>query len=98
LKNRGKPCIFVGYSVNHTSVVYRMLNLSTKSIIQSCEIIWLNEAYHDLIERKVSQNKENDDVISNSKIHENNVIQDKLRSAQDQDELKEKNVIGQCIC
>jgi hypothetical protein len=46
LKNRGKPCMFVGYSVHNENDVYRMLNLDTNIIIQSRDIIWLNEAYH----------------------------------------------------
>jgi hypothetical protein len=66
--------VFVEYSVNHTNDVYSMLNLDTKSIIQSRDIIWLNEAYHDWIERKVLQKKEiddeDDDVIVNSKDQE----------------------------
>jgi hypothetical protein len=56
----------------------------------------LNELYHNWIEKKVSQKKEtdneDDDVIENSKIHDVKDGQDKLRSAQDQDELKKKNV------
>jgi hypothetical protein len=39
LKNRGTPCMFVGYSVHHVNDVYRMLNLDTKRIIQSRDII-----------------------------------------------------------
>jgi hypothetical protein len=57
------------------------LNLDTKSIIQSRDIIWLNEAFHDWIEKKVSQKKENDDnndVFANLKIQEINDGQDKL--------------------
>jgi hypothetical protein len=94
LKNRGTPCIFVGYSVHHENDVYRMLNLDTKRIIHLCDIIWLNEVYHNCIERKVSQKKEtddeDDDVIANSKIQEVKDGQDKLSSVQDQDELKKK--------
>jgi hypothetical protein len=66
--------MFVEYSVHHANDVYRMLNLDTKRIIQSCDIIWLNEAYHDWINRKLSQKKEiddeDDDIIANSKIQE----------------------------
>jgi hypothetical protein len=61
LKKRRTTCIFVGYSVHHTNDVYRMLNLDTKRIIQSRDIIWLNKAFHDWIDRKVSQMKETDD-------------------------------------
>jgi hypothetical protein len=35
--------MFVGYSVNDANDVYRIINLDIKSIIQSCDIIWLNE-------------------------------------------------------
>jgi hypothetical protein len=62
-----------GYSVHHANDDYRMLNLDTKSIIQSRDIIWLNEAYHDWIEKKALQ-------------------KNKLRSAQGQDELKNKKL------
>jgi hypothetical protein len=88
--------MFVGYSVHHANDVYRMLNLGTKSIIQSRDIIWLNEAFQDWIEKKVSQKKEtddeDDDVIENSKIQEVKDSQDKIKSEQDQDELKKKKV------
>jgi hypothetical protein len=84
--------MFVGYPVHHKNDVYRMVNLNTKSIILSRDILWLNEAYHDWIERKVLQKKdiddEDDDVIVNSNIQEFNNGQDKLRSVQDQDKLK----------
>jgi hypothetical protein len=61
--------MFVGYYVHHSNDVYRMLNLDPKSVIQSRDIIFLNEAYHDWIEKKVLQTKEVDDddndVIAN---------------------------------
>jgi hypothetical protein len=47
LKNIGTPCMFAGFSVYHVNDVYRMFNLDNKSIIQSRDIIWLNEACHD---------------------------------------------------
>jgi ClpP class serine protease len=71
---RVTPYMFIGYSVHHANDVYRMLNLDIKTIIQSRNIIWMNEAYHDWIDRKVLQKKEtddeDDDVIANSKIQE----------------------------
>jgi hypothetical protein len=39
LKNRGTPCLLVGCSVHHENDAYKMLNLDTKSIIQSRDII-----------------------------------------------------------
>jgi hypothetical protein len=86
--------MFVGYSVHHANDDCRILNLDNKRIIQSRDIIWLNEAYHHWIDRKVLQKKktydEDDHFIANSKIQEVKDCQDKLRSVQDQDELKEK--------
>jgi hypothetical protein len=88
--------MFFGYSVHHANDVYIMLNLYAKRIIHSRDIIWLNKAYHDWIERKVSQKKEtddeDDDVIANSKIQEVKDGQDKLSSVQDQNELKKKKI------
>jgi hypothetical protein len=72
-----------------------MLNLVTKSIIQSRNIIWLSEAYHNWIEKKVSQKEEiddkDDDVIANSKIQVKDG-KDKISSVQDRDDLKKKNI------
>jgi hypothetical protein len=39
LTNRGTTCIFVGYTEHHSRDVYRMLNLTTNSIINSRDII-----------------------------------------------------------
>jgi hypothetical protein len=39
LTNRGTPCMFMGYSINHAHDVYRMLNIKTKKIINSRYII-----------------------------------------------------------
>jgi hypothetical protein len=79
-----------------------MLNLDTKSIIQSRNIIWLNKAYHDWIEKEISQKKdindEDDDVIANPKIQGVNIVQYNLRSAQDQDDLRRKRFTGLCDC
>jgi hypothetical protein len=72
--------MFVAHSVHHSNDVYRMLNLDTKSIIHSRDIIWLNEAYHDWIEMKILQKKviddEDDDVIATLKIQEVKDLQD----------------------
>jgi hypothetical protein len=47
LANRGTPCIFMGYSINHVHDVYRMLNIVTKKIINSREIVCMNKVYKD---------------------------------------------------
>jgi len=45
LANCGTTCMFMGYSVDHSNDVFRMLNLSTKRIINSRDVIWLNRNY-----------------------------------------------------
>jgi hypothetical protein len=57
LKNRGTPCMSVGYTVHYENDVYRMINLDTNSIIQSCDIIWLNEVYYDWVEKFCKRRK-----------------------------------------
>jgi hypothetical protein len=45
LRNGGTTCMFVVYTEHHSRDVYRMLNLTTNSIINSRDIIWLNKTY-----------------------------------------------------
>jgi hypothetical protein len=67
LKNRGTPCMFVGYSVHHANDVYRMLNLDTEMIINSQDIIWLNKKHEEWVKRKVNSciinNVDDSDVV-----------------------------------
>jgi hypothetical protein len=39
LTNRGTPCMVMGYTTNHAHDVYRMLNIKTKKIINSRDIV-----------------------------------------------------------
>jgi hypothetical protein len=43
LSNRGTTCMYVGYTEHHSRDVYRMLNMTTNSIINPRDIIWLNK-------------------------------------------------------
>jgi hypothetical protein len=52
LSNKGTVCVFVGYAVNHTDDVYRLLNPKTKSIIKSRDVVWLNKRYGAWIKSK----------------------------------------------
>jgi hypothetical protein len=47
LTNRGTPCMFMGYSVNHAHNVSTILNIETKKVINSRDIIWVNQVYSD---------------------------------------------------
>jgi hypothetical protein len=57
LTNRGTTGMFVGYSVNHSNDVYRMLNLHSKRIIHSRDIIWLDRNFKTWSKLKVSTEK-----------------------------------------
>ena len=45
LKNCGITCMFMGYSVDHSNNVLRMLNLKTKNIINSRDVVWLGKNF-----------------------------------------------------
>jgi len=45
LEDRGKPCMFLGYSDEHTGEAFRLLNLETTKVVMSRDVIWLNKNY-----------------------------------------------------
>jgi hypothetical protein len=45
LANRGTTCMFMGYSVDHTNDVFRMLYPKTRRIINSRDVIWLGKSF-----------------------------------------------------
>jgi len=74
LNNRGTSCMFMGYSVNHAHDVYRMLNLDTKKIINSRDIIWLNQVYNDWRAKKDNNQINDDDVEVEPRIQDAKTI------------------------
>ena len=44
--------MFPGYAYNKIRCIYRMLQLCTKRIVLSLNIIWLNKTYDEEISRK----------------------------------------------
>jgi hypothetical protein len=63
LKNRGTTCMLVGYTEHHSRDVYRMLNLTTNSIINSQDVIWLSKTYRERKENKPTISKVEEDTI-----------------------------------
>jgi histone deacetylase 1/2 len=47
LVDRGRPCLLLGRAKDHFRDVYRFLNLKTRKIIQSRDVLWLNKSYGD---------------------------------------------------
>ena len=71
LKNRGTTFMFVGYSVDHANDVYRMLNLKTKKIVNTRDVVWLGKCYKEWSNKKVASiernlDEENEDFIENA--------------------------------
>ena len=52
LEYQGMTCMFIGYAQNNKGGTYHMLNLHTKIIILSCDVIWLNKTYGEYVSRK----------------------------------------------
>ena len=79
--------MFVGYSKHHANDVFRMINMDTEMIINSFEIICLNEVYKDWMARKVKhQFNNNDDDAIESEIQLVNKNQDASQGVRDPDE------------
>ena len=47
IENRGRTCMFVGYTKNHPEGTYLFYDLQTKRIIISRDVIWLGKMYHE---------------------------------------------------
>jgi tRNA A37 threonylcarbamoyladenosine biosynthesis protein TsaE len=55
--------MLVGYTEHHSSDVYRILNSTTNSIINSQDIIWLNKSYIEWKNDKATISTAEDDTI-----------------------------------
>jgi hypothetical protein len=47
LNDRGTVCVFADYPNNDANYVYRLLNLKTKLIMKSRDVIWSNKTYRE---------------------------------------------------
>ena len=56
LEDRVKTCMFLGYAKNCTGGTYRMLNIRTKRIGLSCDVIRMNKTYGKCVSRKENTN------------------------------------------
>ena len=61
----------MSYLVEHTNDVYRRLNLKTKKIVNTRDVVWLGKCYKDWSNNKIASNErnmheENEDIESES--------------------------------
>ena len=47
LTDRGYPALFVGYTDNHSSDVFKFYKLRTGAIIESRDVLWLSKTHHE---------------------------------------------------
>ena len=45
MDKRGRTAMFLGYTKNHADDVYRLVDLETNGLLQSRDILWLNQTY-----------------------------------------------------
>jgi hypothetical protein len=76
LTNRGTPCIFVGYSENHSKDINRMLKLKTNTEIISRDIIWLKKIHKDRLKKKLVANVEEEVAVELPTSNERNKIEE----------------------
>jgi hypothetical protein len=90
LTNKGIPVMFLGYLDVHSTDTYRMLNLSTKRVIQSRNLRWIYPDYAAWI-RKGTEMDENDeiDIPENSEYDNEGIEPDWIESGRDNEGIED---------
>jgi hypothetical protein len=93
LSNRGTTCMFFGYTEHHSRDVYRMLNLTTNSIINSRDIIWLGKTYRKWKDNKATIFKVEDDTIEMpTGVDKVKLIENVTKETEDENNKSDKKV------
>ena len=64
LEDRGRACLFLGKPDNHPTDVFRFLDLETKRVILSRDIVWLGKSYgkwKGITQQQITITKNDDD-------------------------------------
>ena len=56
LADRGKTCMWLGYARNHPAGTYRVLNLMTRKVIITRDVLFLRKSYGDWANDKIQEN------------------------------------------
>ena len=90
VENKGRTCIFVGYSEDSPPDTYRMYDPSTRKVVNSRDIKWLNKLYREKYETSTSE-KDDDSSDDESSYVEDIEIKNEIFSEEDkQDDMKEE--------
>ena len=49
LDNRGEACLYLGHAGDHGSDVHRLMKISTKRVIRSRDVKWLNQRFDEFM-------------------------------------------------
>lgn len=60
LKNKGKPMMFIGYSLDHGSNVFKMLNIQTYHTVITRDIVWMGQVYGEWTNK---ESEEIEDIV-----------------------------------
>ena len=75
LADRGVPCMFVGYALNHPGDCYRMWNPETNRVHETRDVIWMKRMFFPKTSRVYEIQKENGadidvDFVGEAKTHQ----------------------------
>ena len=65
--DRGLTCMFVGYASDHSGDCYEMLNLNTRRILQTRDVIWLGKMYYSKMKTEFQVSIDEEDIDENEK-------------------------------
>ena len=55
MPGRGKTCMWLGYAKNHPAGTYRVLNLKTRKVIITRDVLFLRRSYGDWENDKIQE-------------------------------------------
>src|SRR5210317_276422 len=72
MADRGKLCMFLGYSDEHDDSTYRMMNISTKRVIHTRDIMWLQKTYGEYyqVQKPMIVEIEDEESMGNNLLNE----------------------------
>ena len=73
LSNKGIPCMYLGKTPNSGKDISRFLNIKTNRVLNSRDVVYLNEMLCDYEVRVTSSDVENVENVENDDVDENSV-------------------------
>ena len=92
--SRGRISMFVGYSLNHPADTYCFINLSTKRVIHSRDVKWLDKTWgqyykiptKDMVQEEIEiyeENENQEEMLEEQEMHEKTSAMKNLKKRKD---------------